>query len=97
MRVNPTDGTEDDVPIQLQEIEIVVLNTSSCRDLMPPLNQQSVQDEHVCVWDPRDVSDDEKRGICQVNEGNTCTHETFLHMYLGLYTIIRFPYLPLER
>ena len=60
------DGAEDDVPTKLQEIEIQVLNTSSCRDLMPVLNQQSVQDEMVCIWDPRDVADEEKRGICQV-------------------------------
>ena len=61
-----TSGEEDDVTTKLQEIEIQVLNTSSCRDLMPVLNQQSVQDEMVCIWDPRDVTDEEKRGICQV-------------------------------
>ena len=54
------------MPTKLQEIEIQVLNTSTCRDLMPLLNQQSVQDEMVCIWDPRDVPDDEKRGMCQV-------------------------------
>lgn len=67
------DGTGTDAAIQLQEIEVEVLTIEECRDLMPIGGNINVQPgPHVCIFDTREVPDDEKRGICQVNDKLFC-------------------------
>ena len=60
------DGTDDEVPVILQEAEISVQSNADCAELMPTQENPRINDGHVCVYDERDVSPEEKRNVCSV-------------------------------
>ena len=61
------DGTDDVVPVVLQEAEINVQSNADCADLMPTPENPRINDGHVCVYDERPVSPEEKRNVCSVS------------------------------
>ena len=60
------DGTDDEVPVILQEAEISVQSNADCAELMPTQENPRINDGHVCVYDERAVSPEEKRNVCSV-------------------------------
>ena len=66
LHVITADGTDDEVPVILQEAEISVQSNADCAELMPTQENPRINDGHVCVYDERAVSPEEKRNVCSV-------------------------------
>jgi hypothetical protein len=60
-------GTDDGIPLKLQEIQIDVIDVEECKSLMPRNGSDRIREgPHICIYDYRDVPQEEKRGICSV-------------------------------